>query len=38
MPSAKRFVYILKNEAEPSRYYIGVTSDVVTNGAYPGLM
>jgi len=28
MPPAKRFVYILKSEAEPSRYYTGVTSDV----------
>ena len=30
MSTAKRFVYILKNDAEPRRYYTGVTSDVVT--------
>ena len=26
--SPKRFVYILKNDATPSRYYTGLTSDV----------
>ena len=25
----KRFVYILNSESDPSRYYTGVTSDVV---------
>ena len=28
MPSAKRFVYILKNASQPPRYYTGLTSDV----------
>lgn len=28
MSNSKRFVYILKNEARPMRYYTGLTSDV----------
>ena len=28
MPSAKRFVYVLKNASQPTQYYTGVTSDV----------
>jgi putative endonuclease len=28
VPLIKRFVYVLKNEDHPPRYYTGVTSDV----------
>ena len=28
MPAEKRFVYVLKNEDVPSRFYVGLTSDV----------
>lgn len=28
MFSPKRYVYIIKNEAEPPRYYTGLTSDI----------
>ena len=29
----KRFVYVLKNDADPPRYYTGLTSDVVRRHA-----
>ena len=29
MPPAKTFVYVLKNESCPARYYTGLTSNVV---------
>lgn len=28
MPHIKRFVYVLKNEGDPPRYYTGLTADV----------
>jgi predicted GIY-YIG superfamily endonuclease len=30
MPAAKRFVYILRTQASPSRYYTGITTDVLS--------
>lgn len=29
MAADKRFVYVLKSESDPARYYMGLTSDVV---------
>jgi putative endonuclease len=28
VPPVRRFVYILKNDAQPPRYYTGMTSDI----------
>jgi putative endonuclease len=30
VPPAKRFVYVLRSQRDPSRYYTGLTSDVST--------